>query len=181
MIAFDRLAMLALGELPQEEAAAVEEHVLGCDECAARLERMIDLGQGLSALARAGSTGGLLAGEAIVELLEREHLVTRRYRIAPGGQVACTVDAGDVYSAMYLAADTSGARRVDWIYHSPTAGYRVEDVPFHAGGVTFVMPAAYLRTLPTQRKTIRLVAVDDTGERLLGEYVLDHTAYSPER
>jgi hypothetical protein len=177
VIAFERLAMLALGELPDAEAAEVEDHVLGCDECAARLERLVDLGQSISALARAGS-GGMLAGRELVALLDREGLVTRKYAMPAGGQIACAVDARDIYSAIHLTLDTRGARRVDLLYDSPIAGYRIEDVPFDAGGVTFVQPGDYLRTLPTQRSTIRLVAVEDAGERPLGEFVLNHTGYA---
>ena len=177
MIAFERLAMLALGELREEEAAQVEEHVLGCDGCAALVERLVDLGESVSAQARAGGAG-MLASRELVALLDRDGLVTRRYDIVAGGQVACTVNARDTYTAVTLAMDPRGARRIDLLHDSPSASHRIEDVPFDASGIAFAQPAEYLRTLPTERKTIRLVAVDGAEERLLGEYVLNHTGYS---
>ena len=180
MIAFERLVMLARGELPEDETLAVEDHVLGCDGCAALLERLLDLGDAIAQVTRTGGAF-LLAGPALVNRLEQQRMVTRTYRIAPGGQVSCTVGAQDVYTAMHLALDTHGVERLDLVYESPSASYRVEDLPFDpAGGeLVFVQPAEYLRTLSTERKTLRLVAVDDEGERVVGEYVLNHTAYVP--
>jgi hypothetical protein len=180
VIAFERLAMLALRELPEHEALEVEEHVLGCDGCAAILEGILDLGDRIAEVTRSGGAF-LLAGPTLVERLVRDRMVTRTYRASPGGQVHCTVDAGDVYTAMHLALDTRGLRRIDLLYGAASGGYRIDDVPFDPDGgeVVFVQPAEYLRTLPTERKTIRLIAVDDAGERVVGEYVLNHTAYRP--
>jgi hypothetical protein len=98
-----------------------------------------------------------------------------------GGEVNCTVAARDVYTRMRLALDTRGLRRIDLLYESPSASYRIVDVPFEAGEVVFVQPATYLRTLPSERKTVRLVAVEDGSERVLGVYTLNHTAFKSEQ
>jgi hypothetical protein len=181
MIAFERLAMLALGELSEADAAEVEEHVLGCDACAAVVERLVELGERMREVARAGGVG-MMPGHALVEQLASERLVTRTYRIAPGGSVACTVGGRDIYSAMYLEVDLHGVRRLDLLYDAPSLTFRLQDLPFdpERGELTFVRAAEELRLLPTERKTIRLVSVEDGGDRLLGEYVLNHTAYRPE-
>jgi hypothetical protein len=181
MIAFEKLAMLALGELPESEATEVEDHVLSCSDCAGVLERLLDLGARVTEVTREGSTF-MLAGQALVGELERVGLVTRTYRMGPGGEVACTVDAKDIYTALHLSLDTRGeVGRVDMVYESPTGKYRVDDVPVDrdAGEVVFVQPAEYIRTLPSERKTILLIGVGSDGERILGEYVLDHTAFRP--
>ena len=181
MIPFERLAMLALGELPEGERGEVEEHVLGCDACASVLEALLDLGEALPEVVHAGG-GPMLPGRALVERLDAEHLVTRTYVIDPGGAVACTVDGRDVYTAVRLRGlDTRNVTRIDWLYESPSARHRVEDVPFRPGDdeVVFVQPATFLRTLPSERKTIRLFAVDDAGEREMATYTLNHTAYRP--
>jgi hypothetical protein len=178
VIAFERLAMLARHELPQAEAEEVEDHVLGCATCAATLERLLDLGDGIAQLTRAGQ-GFFLSGRSLVETLEREGKVTRRYAIEPGGEVHCTVDARDVYTRLRLGLDTGGLRRVDLLYESPSVNYRIEDLPFHEGEVVFVQAAEYIRTLPTERKTVRLVAVEDGNDRELAVYTLNHTAFKP--
>ena len=180
MIAFERLAQLALAELPEEEARAVEDHVLGCDGCAAVLERLLDLGDGVREATAAGSAF-LLAGRGLVERLERGGMVTRRYEIPAGGSVACTVDAHDIYSSLRLHLDARGVRRLDMFHDSPKGRERYVDLPFDpaSGDFVFVQPGDYLRTLPTGRATLRLVSVEETGDRLLAEYVLNHTGYTP--
>jgi hypothetical protein len=102
--------------------------------------------------------------------------------MAPGGEVSCTVDARDVYTAVRLRLDTRGLERVDLLYEAPSARYRIEDVPFDAaaGEIVFVQPGEYLRTLATERKVLRLIAVVGDEERVMGEYVLKHTAFRAE-
>jgi hypothetical protein len=178
MIAFERLSMLALGELPDDEAVAVEEHVLGCAGCAAVLERLLDLGEGIAEVTRLGGAF-LLVGRGVVDRLEAEGMITRRYAIVSGGAVACTVDARDLYVSMRLELETRGLSRLDLLYESPIARHRFEDVPFDPGEVVFSMPATFLRTLPTQREELRLVAVEGDGERTAAAYELHHTAFRP--
>jgi hypothetical protein len=142
------------------------------------LERLLELGEDVRSLARLGAAP-LLASRALVGRLENAGLVTRSYRVDPGGEVACTVDHRDVYSALLLSADTQGSRRVDFVYESTWRNFRVEDIPFDPDGVAFVETAERLRAAPSGSRRLRLVAVDEKGERILGEYVLVHTAYSP--
>ena len=54
---------------------------------------------------------------------------------------------------------------------------RVEDVPFDpdAGEVLSLPAAAELRKMPAHTFRVQLVAVDDAGERPLGEYTFAHT------
>jgi hypothetical protein len=180
MIAFEKLAALALGELSEHEAHEVEDHVIGCSSCAETLERLLDLGDGVRAVTGAGCAF-LLVSRALIAGLAREGKITREYSVRPGGRVDCTVDERDVYTAMRLELDARGARRIDFVYDAPTGSYRAEDIPFDpiATELVFVQPAVYLRTLPSALKKLRLVAVDESGERTLGEYTLNHTAYVP--
>jgi hypothetical protein len=176
VIAFARIAALALGLLDDDAAAAVEEHVAGCDGCAARLERLLALGDEVAALARAGGAP-LTFGRPFLARLEAARLVTRRYRVANGGAVACTVDADDIYSTMRFALDARGFGRLDLVWESLWGLVRFADVPFDSDGVVAVMPATALRPFPTHRMVARLFAVDERGERQVGEYTLDHTGY----
>jgi hypothetical protein len=183
VIAFEKLAMLALGELPEAEAEEVEDHVFACTGCALILERLLDLGARIAEVTREGGAF-MLASRALVDELARAGMVTRRYRMGSGGQVACTVDAKDIYTAMHLSLDVDARDldRIDLLYESPSASYRIGDVPIDraAGEVVFVQPAEYLRTLPSERKTVRLVSVKAAGERVVAEYTLNHTAFRPE-
>jgi hypothetical protein len=180
MIAFERIVLLALHELPDVEAVEVEDHVVRCTECAATLERLLDVGERVATLTRTGQVY-LLAGTGLIRVLERERMITRNYRMPPGGQVFCTVDASDIYTAMHLGLDTRGVRRLDLVYEAASGGWRIEDFPFDPAEpeIVFALPGSYLRTLPSERKTIKAVAVDQGSERVIAEYVLNHTAFSP--
>jgi hypothetical protein len=103
--------------------------------------------------------------------------------MGPGDEIACTVEANDVYSVLRLRVDTLGARRIDLVFEASGASHRYPDVPVDAdpGELVYVQPGEYLRTIPSGRKTLRLIAVEDAGERVLGEYRLDHTAFVPQR
>ncbi len=177
MIALERLASLALGEIADEEAADVEDHVLGCDACAARLELLVDLGQATRDLVARGAVP-LPATTELLARLEQEGLVTRMYRIAPGGTAQCTVAADDVYVALQLSIPADPAARIDFVYDAEGMHFRFDDIPFDRdrGTLTLAQAAGFLRTLPTGRGTVRLIAVDGDGERPLAEYTLDHTA-----
>ncbi len=170
MIALDRLVACALGEDDDE----VEAHVLACDECAARFAELASLPAALRERVRAG--GALMVvSPLLLDHLEAAGLVSRRYVLAPGGTVPCTVSASDVYSLVTLEAELAGASRVDLV----RTGGRFTDIPFdsRAGRVYLVTPSAYVRTLPTAPIPFRLVAVERDGDRTLGEYTLDHTAF----
>ena len=179
MIPRERLLALALGEIEGDEAAAVEDHVLGCSTCAADLERLLDLRNAIPALVRAGKVR-VTVTPALLERLEREGLVTRTYEIAPNQAVSCTVGATDVYTAVHLLGlDLAGVTRVDLIVSLHPHEVRFEDVVFDAahGRVVYAQRADFIRTLATGRHGIRLVSVEAGGDRELARYHLDHTAY----
>lgn len=173
----DLLAASALGELSGADEARVEEHVVSCSDCAARFEAFVRLGPAIAALVRA-HPAVFIATPSVVEKLEAERLVSRRYVLAPGGRVPCTVSPADIYTLTRLDAELAGASRVDL---RSTLGI-VEDIPFdpRTGSVYLVNRSATLLPLPTRDIDLRLVAVEaDGSERTLGEYTLAHTAYAP--
>jgi hypothetical protein len=179
VIDVDRLIAAALGELDDDAAAVVDEHLLGCSPCAATLDRLIDLGDAVRALVGAGEIAFTGAG-SLVDRLERAGLVSRTYRIAPGHRVPCAVGAADIYAVTHLEADLTGVRRVDLLRTMAQDTQRTEDVPFDPGRgrVSLLTPSALLRTLPSMRIDFALVAVDDSGERVIGQYGLDHTGFA---
>lgn len=176
MIALERLAACALGELHADAESEVEEHVLSCGRCAAVYASFVRLGRSVAALVQAGGAS-MVAPRTIVEALEREGLVSRRYVLAPGAVVPCTVGADDIYSLTTFEADLSGIERVDMIRGTQ----RIDDVPFEPSGtVRLITSCELIRALPSMKLPFRLVAVrPDGSEKVLAEYTLDHTAFAP--
>jgi hypothetical protein len=173
MIPLERLIASALGELAADDDAEIEGHVLSCSSCAAAYAGLLRLGPALAALVRGGHCY-MAVTPLLVERLERERLVTRRYRLAPGEVVPCTVGADDLYSLTTLEADLSDFERVDLL----RGDARVPDVPFEPTCVRTLSPADALRRLPTMRLPLRLVAVTADGDRPIAEYTLSHTAFA---
>jgi hypothetical protein len=116
-----------------------------------------------------------------LEHMKRAGMRIREYPVAPGGTVHCTIRAEDDAVVGRLEAPLGGVRRVD-VLHDYVAGgrierWRLEDVPFdpQAGEVLFSPSAAALRKLPANTLRVQLLAVDEVGERPLGEYTFAHT------
>jgi hypothetical protein len=106
----------------------------------------------------------------------------REYRLGPGERVACTIRADDDAVVGRLQVPLAGVKRVDALESLDLGDgrvreWRVEDVPFDpAGGEILSLPsAADLRKRPAHTLRVALVAVDETGERPLGEYTFAHT------
>lgn len=170
MIELERLLACALGGDDDE----VEAHVLACDDCAHAFAQLASLPAAIRELVAAGGAQ-FACTRALVDALATAGLVTRRYLLAPGSVVPCTIDARDIYTIVALEADLTGATRID-IVRGPT---RYEDVPFDPahGRVYLIAPAVAIRVLPTAPIPLAVIAVDRSGERTLGEYKLDHTAF----
>jgi hypothetical protein len=178
VIEHERLQLLALGDAT-EDAAAVEEHVLSCAACAAALERLLAIGDGVRDAVSAGEVAFPVT-PALAESLAAAGLVSKSYRLPPGGALPCSVGAADFYSLTTLEADLDGVARVDVVRTLPGGAVRMPDVPFDAarGTVAYVSRSDQLRALPSGRIRIELFAIDPSGERKIAEYFLDHTAFS---
>jgi len=169
------------GGSPEEES--VEQHLFECDECGAKLREVIALAEGIRALAREGSLR-MVVSDAYVRRAAEKGMRVREYAPPPGGGVACTVTAEDDLLISRLAADLSGAARVDLCIcdEGGIEKARLEDIPVHseAGGIVFQEDIALVKEAPTHKMIARLVAVDPAGsERLLGEYTFHHTRSLP--
>jgi hypothetical protein len=177
------LADYWLAALAKPEEEAVEEHLLGCDPCAARLREVIALAGGLRDLAREGSLR-MVVSDAFLRRAAEEGLRVRQYAPPPGGSVDCTVTAEDDILIGRLAAGFSGAKRVDLCLcdERGVEQLRLPDIPVPsgAGSVLYQESIAFAKAMPTHRMIARLVAVDEAGaERLLGEYTFNHTRSLP--
>jgi hypothetical protein len=162
---------------PDEEA--VEEHLLGCDQCGDRLREVIALAQGVRNLAREG-TLRMVVSDIFLERAAEEGLRIREYAPSPGGGIRCTVTAEDDILIGRLAANLSGVRRVDLCVCDGRGveQLRLSDIPFHseAKSVAFQESITFLKAAPDFKMIARLVTFDDRGrERMLGEYTFNHT------
>jgi hypothetical protein len=165
-----------LGENVAEEAA-LEEHLMGCAHCTARLESLVRLGQGIRAATRAGHVHGVLSA-AFVDALRRDGLRVREYRVPAGGSVACTVTPDDDLVVSYLGASLQDVQRLDLVFEDLPSGtaMRMTDVAFDPAAAEVVLApnVAMLRQFDTGVRRARLIAVQDGAERELGTYTFDH-------
>ena len=168
-----------LDELSDDAEAAVDEHLLGCSHCSARLGELVALAGGIREALRQGKVHAFLSDRFVRRVAERG-LRVREYRVPRNGSVNCTVTPEDELVVSHLEAPLENVSRVDVVLHAPGLPADVRhDIPFDAehGEVLFVPNLTQLRAAPSHRLRLELFAVDDKGRRLLGEYTFDHTAH----
>ena len=115
----------------------------------------------------------------VIEKLQREARRIREYRIAPGGGVHCTVGPDDDVVVARLAVDLAGVSRLDVAMRIDDGPeHRAMDLPFdRAANEVVLSPPPDIQALPAHVATVRLLSVEPAGERLLGEYRLDHSPW----
>ena len=167
-----------LDELAEADANEVEEHLFGCDACAARLRELSGL--------RAAMRGALLHGQfgtavspQFIQRLKASGLRVREYRVATGGSVACTVAPQDDLAVSHLEVSLAGVRQLDLVFEDERGQQRAAHIPFDAAAneVTFIPPVAVLRRLNVASQRMKLLAVTADSERLLGEYTFNHSPW----
>jgi hypothetical protein len=177
------LADYWLAVLAGPEEQAVEEHLLGCDRCGARLRETIALAEGIRSVAREGSLR-MVVSDVFLKRAAEAGLRVREYAPSPGGSVQCTVTAEDDILVGRLAANLSGVKRVD-LRICDERGIellRLPDIPVNPGAVSVAYQESitFAKAAPTSKAIMRLVAFDEaSGERLLGEYTFNHTRFLP--
>jgi hypothetical protein len=178
----ERLIAYGLRELDMATESALEEHLFECASCAARLGVVEQLARGIKRSARRGGVHGILTPAFVVRL--REQLAIREYRLQPGESVMCTVAPHDDLVVAHLHAPLNDVQRLDMIIEVVTARteHRLEDVAFDpsAGEVVFASDISQLREVSFATFRTRLIAVDRSSERVIGEYTFNHSPYRPE-
>jgi hypothetical protein len=181
---WDTLIAYWLGELDPDSEAGTEQHYLGCPPCSRRLEQLASLAQGLRMLTEKSEVS-MVVSEEFVRRLSNKGLRVREYRVPLNGSVNCTVTPEDDLVVAYLEAPLDDVQRVDLVFtdEDGKSQMRQEDIPFNAssGGVAVSTRIDTLRALPETTLYIRMLAVENNGERTLGEYCFKHTPYSPAR
>jgi hypothetical protein len=174
----DRLALVvdyAAGDLPEAEAAIIEEHLFSCAQCGRRAAELDALLRGIRSAVRTAEVGGFVS-DSLLNRLSREGVRIRTFVLSPGAIVPCAVWEEDELMVLRLRADFGDAsmvtlsQRVGGAEVSRTTG---EVVP-GSQEILFATPAARVRELPVVEVDIRLTAHDANGERALGSYTLAH-------
>ena len=180
-IEFEALLGYWLGELPAAREAQIEEHIFGCADCTRRLGELSALASGVRAAMRNGAVRAVIT-QPFLEHMKRHGMRIREYRLAPGDRVACTIRADDDAVVSRMQTPLAGVKRVDALQSRDLGDgrvqrWRLEGLLFDpdAGEVLSLPSAAELRKLPAHMFRVQLVAVDEAGERLLGEYTFAHT------
>lgn len=169
-----------IGELDTEKESAVEEHLLGCDGCTANAQLLADVAGGIRALVGQGAIGAVLS-EGFLTRAAANGLQVREYRVPCNGSVNCTIAPDDDLLVARLEAPLAGIERVDLLMldsHGKDLE-RVDDIPFDpaAGSVVVASRTADVRALPRFTSRMRLVAVMQGAERVVGEYTFNHSPW----
>lgn len=173
-----------LGELDDSREAELEEHLFGCAKCTERLRALALLGDGIRQATREGRIHAVITA-AFVKQLQALGLSVREYRVRPGGSVMCTVAPQDDLLVAHLHASLHDVQRLDVLVHDlrQDTRARIEDVAFDPNGdeVVVLPNTAQLRQLSFTTQHVKLLAVENAGERVIGEYTFDHSPYSYSR
>jgi hypothetical protein len=180
-IALEALVAYWLGELAAPAEEPVEEHLFRCASCVRHLEAIAALGAGIRAAVRDGAVQALIT-PSFLELMQRQGMRIRQYRVEPGATVACTIHADDDAVVGRMQVALAGVNRVDALHRldlhdGRVREWRVADVPFgpDAGELLLLPSAAMLKRLPAHALRVELLAIDDHAERSLGTYTFAHT------
>ena len=183
-LGLDELIGYLLGDLPEADLDAVEEHLFGCAACGGRLDSVDAVRRAVADAARRAELGGNVDA-AFLERAARDGLSVREYRIPKDGEVACTAGPEDLV-LVRLALDPPGpdpdtgrpaALRLAATFEDLERGESAE-LPSREvladrdlGEVMLVFPGEAVRAYPRSRWTMRLA----DG----GTYVMDHTPAPP--
>ena len=166
----------AAGELPEAQAAAIEEHLFACAECGRRAGECDALVRGIRSAVHAADVGGFVT-DAVLNRLAREGVRVRTYTLSPGAVVPCAVWDDDEIMALRLRGDFGGAS--EFTLSERAAGSEViratvKVAPGPNGELIHAVPAAWIRRLPTAPVEVVLTAHEAGEERPVGSYTLVH-------
>ena len=133
------LADYWLSLLADSEEKAVELHLFDCDQCGTRLREMMALIEAVRNLAHEGSLR-MVVSDSFLKRVAEEGLRIREYALPAGGRVECTVTAEDDFLIARLAANLTGAKRVDLSIcdEHGVEQLRLPDIPVQSGASNVV-------------------------------------------
>jgi hypothetical protein len=175
-ITLDALTDYAAGELPEADAAAIEDHLFACADCSARAAEFEALLRVIPAAVRTVEFGGFVT-DAVLNRLARDGARVRTFSLTPGAVVPCAVWDDDEIMALRLRADLHGASEVTLT--QTVGGTEVIRATSQVGAGTpgeliFLTPAAWVRELPVVDVEVRLSGSIGGEERPIAHYTLMH-------
>jgi len=175
-VSFATLTDYTTGELPDTDAAAIEEHLISCAECAARVAEFDGLVRAIGPAVRSAEVGGFVT-DALLNQLARDGVRMRSFTLSPGAIVPCAVWDEDELMALRLRADFGSASEVTMLQR--VEGNEVIRATGHLAGASpaeliYALPAAWVRQLPVAEVEVLLTAHDAGEERPIGRYTLVH-------
>lgn len=168
----ETLAAYWLGDLPEDETLALEEHLFACEQCTAQSARM-------AALPRALAFAVLpVVSSAEAVRLERLDARIRRSVIGPGGRALADFSSGVTAQLVVLETDLRGATSVDVTLctRDGTPLREQKAVPFdaEAGTITIACRDYYTTGDLPLEITLRVEAATAGGRKTLGDFEIDH-------
>lgn len=175
-IALRDLSDYAAGELSADAAAAIEEHVFACADCAGRAAEFDALLRAIPPAVRTADVGGFVTDD-ILNRLAREGVHMRTFVLSPGAVVPCAVWDDDEVMVLRLRADIGGADEVTMSQR--VAGEEVlrstgPVIDGRTGEVIYSLPAAWVRRFPVVNVEVALTAHEGGADRAVGSYTLVH-------
>jgi anti-sigma factor RsiW len=175
-IALADLTDYAAGELPEAEAAAIEEHLFSCADCAARAAQFDALVGAIRPAVRSAEVGGFVT-DTVLNRLAREGVRVRSFVVSPGAMIPCAVWDGDELVALRLRGDFGTAGEVTMSQR--VAGTEVirATAPVTGGShgeLIYALPASFVRQLPVVHVEVLLTAREGGEDRPVASYTLVH-------
>ena len=164
------------GDLHGRAAAAFEEHLFVCGDCARRLAELDALVRGVGRAVRSGAIATIV-DEAVLNRLARDGVAVRSFALSPGDTVPCAVWDDDELMALRLRGDFGDAGEVT--LSQRVAGTEVVratgQVAVRAHGeLIYTLAAAWVRQLPVAEVQVLLTKHEGNEERTIGSYTLVH-------
>jgi anti-sigma factor RsiW len=165
------------GELPEAEAAAIEDHLFSCADCGARAAEFDALVRAIQPAVRSAEFGGFVT-DAVLNRLARDGVRVRTFVLSPGAVVPCAVWDDDEVMALRLRADFGDASHVT--LSQRVAGNEViratGEIAPH-GEIIYVTPSAWVRQLPEVEVELLLTTHVGGEDRQISRYTLVHGGF----
>jgi hypothetical protein len=170
------LADYAAGDLPEAEAAALEEHTFACADCARRATEYVAFAAGIRDAVRAAQVAGLIT-DAVLNRLAREGVRVRSYTLSPGDLVPCAVWQQDDVMVLRLRGDFREGDEITLVQRAAQGEEISRSSALEMGSsqheILYAVPAAWVRMLPAGDIQVTLTH-EGSDRRAIASYTLRH-------